>query len=46
MNSIVNLLQQLARMRWSDYLDVIVVALIIFGILPLLKTHNTSQEDC
>ena len=43
MNSIVNLLQQLARMRWSDYLDVIVVALIIFGILPLLKTHNTMR---
>ena len=43
MNSIVNLLQQLARMRWSDYLDVIVVALIIFGVLPLLKTHNTMR---
>ena len=43
MNSIVNVLQQLARMRWSDYLDVIVVALIIFGILPLLKTHNTMR---
>ena len=43
MNSIVNLLQQLARMRWSDYLDVIVVALVIFGILPLLRTHNTMR---
>lgn len=43
MNSIVNLLQQVARMRWSDYLDVIVVALIIFGVLPLLKTHNTMR---
>lgn len=43
MNSIVNVLQQLARMRWSDYLDVIVVALIIFGVLPLLKTHNTMR---
>ena len=43
MNSIVNVLQQLARMRWSDYLDVIVVALIIFGILPLLRTHNTMR---
>ena len=43
MNSIVNVLQQFARMRWSDYLDVIVVALIIFGILPLLKTHNTMR---
>ena len=43
MNSIVNVLQQLARMRWSDYLDVLVVALIIFGILPLIKTHNTMR---
>ena len=43
MNSIVNVLQQIARMNWSDYLDVIVVALIIFGILPLLKTHNTMR---
>ena len=43
MNSIVNVLQQLARMRWSDYLDVIVVALILFGIMPLLKTHNTMR---
>ena len=43
MNSIVNVLQQFARMRWSDYLDVIVVALIIFGVLPLLKTHNTMR---
>ena len=43
MNSIVNVLQQFARMRWSDYLDVIVVALIIFSILPLLKSHNTMR---
>ena len=43
MSSIANLFQQLARMQWSDYLDVIVVALIIFGILPLLKTHNTMR---
>ena len=43
MNSIVNVLQQFARMRWSDYLDVIVVALILFGIMPLLKTHSTMR---
>ena len=43
MNSIVNVLQQFARMRWSDYLDVIVVALILFGIMPLLRTHNTMR---
>ena len=43
MSRIANLLQQFARMQWSDYLDVIVVALIIFSILPLLKTHNTMR---
>ena len=43
MSRIANLLQQFAKMQWSDYLDVIVVALIIFSILPLLKTHNTMR---
>ena len=43
MSSIANLFQQLARMQWSDYLDVIVVALIIFSILPLFRSHNTMR---
>lgn len=43
MSRIANLFQQFAKMQWSDYLDVIVVALIIFSILPLLKTHNTMR---
>ena len=43
MSRIANLFQQLARMQWSDYLDVIVVALIIFSILPLLRSHNTMR---
>ena len=43
MSRIANLFQQIAKMQWSDYLDVIVVALIIFSILPLLKTHNTMR---
>ena len=43
MSRIANLFQQFARMQWSDYLDVIVVALIIFSILPLLKSHNTMR---
>ena len=43
MSRIANLFQQFARMQWSDYLDVIVVALIIFSVLPLLKTHNTMR---
>ena len=43
MSRIANLFQQFAKMQWSDYLDVIVVALIIFSILPLLKSHNTMR---
>ena len=43
MNRIADLFQQFAKMQWSDYLDVFMVALIIFSILPLLKTHNTMR---
>ena len=43
MSGIANLFQQLARMQWSDYLDVIVVALIIFSLLPLIKSRNTMR---
>ena len=43
MSRIANLFQQFAKMQWSDYLDVIVVALIIFSILPLLRSHNTMR---
>ena len=43
MSRIANLLQQFAKMQWSDYLDVIVVALIIFSVLPLIKTHSTMR---
>lgn len=38
-----NLLQQLARMRWSDYLDIILVALLIYRVLPLIKTPSTMR---
>ena len=44
MNRIADLFQQFAKMQWSDYLDVFMVALIIFSILPLLKTHNTMRS--
>ena len=38
-----NFFQQLARMQWSDYLDIIVVAFLIFRLLPLTRTHNTMR---
>ena len=43
MSRIADLFQQFAKMQWSDYLDVIVVALIIFSVLPLIKTHSTMR---
>ena len=43
MDSIQNLYQQLAGMQWSDYLDIIVVAVLIYKLLPLIKTPNTMR---
>ncbi len=37
------LIGQLTRMKWSDYLDIIAVACLIFWILPLLRTTGTSR---
>ncbi len=38
-----NMLQQLARMQWSDYLDIIVVTFLIYKLLPLLKNPSTMR---
>ena len=43
MESIQNLLQQIQRMQWSDYLDIAVVAFLIYKILPLIKTPSTTR---
>ena len=43
MESIQNLFQQLAKMQWSDYLDIILVAFIIYSLLPLLRTSSTMR---
>ncbi len=34
---------QLTRMKWSDYLDIIAVACLIFWMLPLLRSSGTSR---
>ena len=39
-NSIV---QQLHEMRWSDYLDIIIVAFLIYKLLPLFRSTGTSR---
>ena len=43
MDSIHNLLSQIAGMQWSDYLDVLVVAFLIYKVLPLLRTPSTMR---
>ena len=42
-HGIENILQQLARMQWSDYLDIAVVAFLIYRLLPLIKTPSTVR---
>ncbi len=43
MDAINNLLQQVTRMQWSDYLDILVVTFLIYKLLPLLKTPSTMR---
>ncbi len=43
MEGIQELMQQLAKMQWSDYLDIAVVAILIYKVLPLIKTPNTMR---
>lgn len=43
MNTIHELFQQLTKMKWSDYLDIIIVAYLIYKILPLFRTTATSR---
>lgn len=43
MEALHNLLQQIMRMQWTDYLDIAVVAFLIYRILPLLRTPSTIR---
>ena len=38
-----NLMQQLTRMQWSDYLDIAVVAILIYKLLPLVRAPGTMR---
>ena len=35
--------QQLTRMQWSDYLDILVVAFLIYRALPLIRTNGVMR---
>ncbi len=43
MEALHSLLQQVIRMQWSDYLDILVVAFIIYRLLPLIRTPSTMR---
>ena len=43
METIRNFMDILTGMRWSDYLDIIVVAFLIYKLLPLVRTPSTMR---
>ena len=43
MEGIQNLFQQLTKMQWSDYLDIILVAFILYRLMPLIQTPSTMR---
>ena len=43
METIQSLIQQITRSSWRDWVDILVVAFLIYRLLPLLRTHNTMR---
>ena len=43
MNSIETLFQQMAKMQWSDYLDIAIVAYLLYRLFPLVRDTGTKQ---
>lgn len=43
MNTIETLFQQMTRMQWSDYLDIAIVAYLLYRLFPLVRNTGTSQ---
>lgn len=43
MNTIEALFQQMAKMQWSDYLDIAIVAYLLYRLLPLVRNTGTKQ---
>ena len=43
MDKLSALFQQFGRMQWSDYLDIILVAFLIYKLLPVIRTTGTMK---
>lgn len=43
MEQIKSFLEQLSRMQWTDFLDIIIVAGLIYWLVPMLKSTGTGK---
>ena len=43
MDGIQELFHQLTKMQWSDYVDIALVTILIYKIMPLIRTPNTMR---
>ena len=43
MESIQNLMRQLTNMRWSDYLDILIVAYIIYRVMTMIRSTSAMR---
>lgn len=43
METILSIIQQITRMQWRDIVDIAVVALLIYKLMPLIRTPNTMR---
>lgn len=43
MDTIQNFIRTVGAMQWTDYLDILVVALLIYCLLPLIRTPNMMR---
>ena len=43
MNYLQTIIQKIGTMQWSDYLDIILVAFLIYKLLPMFRASGTSR---
>ena len=43
METIQALFQQMGKMQWSDYLDIAIVAYLLYRLVPLVRNTGTKQ---
>ena len=43
MDFIQDILQQVTKMQWSDYLDIVIVAFLLYKFLPLIRTTGAMR---